>query len=78
MWPDRVSNPGPLTYESGALPTTLRGPAKRVEACFATSLFTFTNYEVFLESATFWHDMLEIVSLMEMVYESTQKFRFFV
>ena len=26
MWPDRVSNPGPLTYESGALPTALRGP----------------------------------------------------
>ena len=21
MWPDRVSNPGPLTYESGVLPT---------------------------------------------------------
>ena len=28
MWPDRVSNPGPLTYESGALPTALRGPAQ--------------------------------------------------
>ena len=28
MWPDRVSNPGPLTYESDALPTALRGPAK--------------------------------------------------
>ena len=28
MWPDRVSNPGPLTYESGALPTALRGPAR--------------------------------------------------
>ena len=27
MWPDQVSNPGPLTYESGALPTALRGPA---------------------------------------------------
>ena len=27
MWPDRVSNPGPLTYESGALPTALHGPA---------------------------------------------------
>ena len=27
MWLDRVSNPGPLTYESGALPTVLRGPA---------------------------------------------------
>ena len=28
MWPDRVSNPGPLTYESGALPIALCGPAK--------------------------------------------------
>ena len=27
MLPDRVTNPGPLTYESGALPTALRGPA---------------------------------------------------
>ena len=27
MWPDRISNPGPLIYESGALPTALRGPA---------------------------------------------------
>ena len=31
MWPDRVSNPGPLTYESSALPTALRGPAMKVE-----------------------------------------------
>ena len=28
MLPDRVSNPGPLTCESGALPIALRGPAK--------------------------------------------------
>ena len=28
MLPDRVSNPGPLTYESDALPIALRGPAK--------------------------------------------------
>ena len=28
MLPDRVSNPGPLTYESGALPIELRGPAE--------------------------------------------------
>ena len=27
MLPDRVSNPGPLTYESVALPIGLRGPA---------------------------------------------------
>ena len=30
MLPDRVSNPGPLTYESGALPIALRGPAKTI------------------------------------------------
>ena len=28
MLPDRVSNPGPLTYESGALPIALLGPAE--------------------------------------------------
>ena len=27
MLPDQVSNPGPLTYESSALPIALRGPA---------------------------------------------------
>ena len=27
MLPDRVSNPGPLTYESGALPSALHRPA---------------------------------------------------
>ena len=30
MLPDRVSNPGPLTYESDALPIALRGPASLV------------------------------------------------
>ena len=30
MLPDRVSNPGPLTYESGALLIALRGPALAV------------------------------------------------
>ena len=28
MLPDRVSNPGPLTYKPGALPIALRDPAK--------------------------------------------------
>ena len=31
MLPDRFSNPGPLTYESGALPIALRGPAQEEE-----------------------------------------------
>ena len=30
MLPDRVSNPGPLTSESGALPIALRGLAPQV------------------------------------------------
>ena len=30
MLPDQVSNPGPLTYESGVLPIALRGPAASV------------------------------------------------
>ena len=32
MLPDRVSNPGPLTYESDALPIALRGPALAIES----------------------------------------------
>ena len=31
MQPDRVLIPGPLTYESDALPTALHGPAQKVE-----------------------------------------------
>ena len=37
MLPGRVSNPGPLTYESGALPIALRGPATKI-AEFANSI----------------------------------------
>ena len=29
MWPDRVSNPAPLTLESDALPIALRSPASK-------------------------------------------------
>ena len=30
MLPDQVSNPGPRTYESGALLIALRGPAQPI------------------------------------------------
>ena len=45
MLPDRVSNPGPLTYESGALPIALRGPARRkLKAnCSFTRRYTYTH-----------------------------------
>ena len=36
MLPDRVSNPGPLTYESGALPIALRGLA--IHSCNKVSI----------------------------------------
>ena len=38
MLPDRVSNPGPLTYESGALPIALRGPARTTLYLVCTAL----------------------------------------
>ena len=38
MWPDRVSNPGSLTYEPGALPTALCGPAIATDSCFHTPI----------------------------------------
>ena len=49
MWPDRVSNPGPLTYESGALPTALRGPAglteqRLFELCYWLQLLCNIGY----------------------------------
>ena len=50
MLPDRVSNPGPLTYESGALPTALRGLAmsngkERADECFVTiSTYSLRKY----------------------------------
>ena len=43
MLPDRVSNPGPLSYESGALPIALRGPAFEFESY---GLFSKYNHEV--------------------------------
>ena len=46
MWPDQVSNPGPLTYDSGALPTALRGPAISLcISCLFYVSFCITNNE---------------------------------
>ena len=42
MLPDRVSNPGPLTYESGALPTALRDPAEVIQDLSNTYICTYS------------------------------------
>ena len=49
MWPDRVSNSGPLTYVSGALSTALRGPALWLEHRW---LVFHGYFELVLESLT--------------------------
>ena len=49
MLPDRVSNPGPLTYESGALPIALRGPAKsKVQNKFGNMKYPLTAIFIFI------------------------------
>ena len=47
MLPDRVSNPGPLTYESGALPIVLRGPANRIMPAYQYLKSSFESLDVF-------------------------------
>ena len=44
MLPDRVSNPGPLTYESGTLPIALRGPALTYETEFVLFKAVLENF----------------------------------
>ena len=48
MWPDRVSNPGPPTYESGALPIALRGPA-----CVQWNGLSFSSFADIILSVCF-------------------------
>ena len=53
MLPDRVSNPGTLTYESGALPIALRGPAPTLNT-FKNQIDKFIGeiqYTVFPENS---------------------------
>ena len=54
MWPDRVSNPEPLTYESGAVPTTLRYAARPFSLraysnIYILSVFAVKPYSKLLE-----------------------------
>ena len=65
MLPDRVLNPGPLTDESGALPTALRGPANR------TLIKMLSKYAE--ENHRMWDDHLPLVLLAynSSVHDST-------
>ena len=48
MLPDRVSNPGTLAYESGALPIALRGPAENFSDSNPDGSFTTAVSNSFL------------------------------
>ena len=61
MLPDRVSNPGPLTYESGALPIALRGPARNYNLWSCRKMceaLTFLLYGILLDLALYYIDKL--------------------
>ena len=62
MLPDRVSNPGPLTYELGALPIALRGPAAMKDISY--DLCCRSSLQIRLAS------MLQLKWMTEMVYKS--------
>ena len=48
MWSGGVSNPGPLTYESGALPTALHCPAGKSVLCQEDGPFAYLRSVVAL------------------------------
>ena len=43
MWPDQVSNLGPLAHESDALPTVLRGPVPKRAVWSRSTLFPISS-----------------------------------
>ena len=51
MLPDRVWNPGPLTYESGALPIALSGPALQLKILATVLLATSTKQATCIKKA---------------------------
>ena len=58
MLPDRVLNPGPLTYESGALPIALHGPAlngSNTDGSFTTAVSN--SFLGFLGANPIWHNL---------------------
>ena len=58
MWPDWVSNPGPLTYKSGALQTAL---------CDLAILDLYVSFMFARESYSFGYKMLFSIFIMSHV-----------
>ena len=73
MLPDRVSNPGPLTYESGALPIALRGPALHYcKKCFIYKVKSVDMQIKRTASPAMLHDGIMLLCNKHMVNCSTK------
>ena len=59
MLPDRISNPGPLSYESGALPIALRGPADKESAGALKKTCSFIQVEAKVKEFYCAHNHLD-------------------
>ena len=74
MLPDRVSNPGPLTYESGALPIVLRGPALTLRYQELTVEYLLTcKLEQVWYNLTLQHKNQFQIKLVFLVYLTVQQ-----
>ena len=57
MLPDRVSNPGPLSYESGAQPIALRGPATLADIVISLHHVSVSN--IVILNSLWWKLVLQ-------------------
>ena len=70
MWPDRVSNPGPLAHESDALPTALRGPVQTVETLIRRSILRRLVLH-YLPMSPFWDSRHKLV-VIQLAYNQNK------
>ena len=72
MLPDRVSNPGPLTYESGALPIAHRGPVNSVfdtnNICSAVFTLAINRLHSFKRQPFWFHNLNSMVPVKGIVF----------
>ena len=80
MWPDRALNSGPLTYESGALPTALSRQALRVleRFCyFVLQLFVtdivFPSVDLIEDYYIYTCSIILIFQMLFLVYDITNE-----
>ena len=69
MLPDRVSNPGPLTYESDALPIALRGPAGNMIHQEENEYMYIIHAQMILESKCILTEISITPSLSPTIYK---------